>query len=287
MFKYNVEYDRDSLLKFCGSKQGQVGIIWGSGAPDVVICTAGGRHSKRAGYNDGPQGDGSWVYFGQGASGNQSPEKFANRLLVDGARTVLLFETREPAAREIREQGNYRKKYLFVGVFLVESWDVFVPKHGERTGDELLRFCLLPVELASLETANAASPNESGSSWAKFREKLSKEGNKPKRGKPSPSEYYTRSEAIKKYARWRAQGLCEMCGSFAPFCTKNDVPFLEVHHIHRLADDGPDLPENVAALCPNCHRELHLGAQSISLKEALLDTVSAKENALDAELIPR
>ncbi|MFC1652495.1 HNH endonuclease [Planctomycetota bacterium] len=36
--------------------------------------------------------------------------------------------------------------------------------------------------------------------------------------------------------------------------------FLEVHHLFRLADDGPDIPDNVAAICPNCHRELHYGA---------------------------
>ncbi|WP_342542729.1 HNH endonuclease signature motif containing protein [Paenisporosarcina sp. FSL H8-0542] len=36
-------------------------------------------------------------------------------------------------------------------------------------------------------------------------------------------------------------------------------PYLEVHHIKRLADNGEDSVENAIAVCPNCHRELHFG----------------------------
>ena len=34
-------------------------------------------------------------------------------------------------------------------------------------------------------------------------------------------------------------------------------PYLEPHHITRLADNGPDHPAKVIALCPNCHRKAH------------------------------
>jgi len=43
----------------------------------------------------------------------------------------------------------------------------------------------------------------------------------------------------------------------APFSNDSDGPYFEVHHIHRLADGGPDQPESVIALCPNCHRRAH------------------------------
>jgi hypothetical protein len=36
-------------------------------------------------------------------------------------------------------------------------------------------------------------------------------------------------------------------------------PFLETHHLIRLADGGPDTVENAVAVCPNCHRRLHYG----------------------------
>ncbi|WP_240698763.1 MULTISPECIES: HNH endonuclease [Vibrio] len=59
----------------------------------------------------------------------------------------------------------------------------------------------------------------------------------------------------------RAKGTCERCKSPAPFTRKShQTPYLEVHHIIRLADGGKDTIENTLALCPNCHRELHFGA---------------------------
>jgi hypothetical protein len=58
----------------------------------------------------------------------------------------------------------------------------------------------------------------------------------------------------------RANGICEKCGNEAPFRRATDgTPYLEVHHIMRLADGGKDTVENAIAVCPNCHRELHYG----------------------------
>jgi len=58
----------------------------------------------------------------------------------------------------------------------------------------------------------------------------------------------------------RAAGKCESCGRDAPFRRKaDDSPYLEVHHIVRLADNGSDSVENALALCPNCHRQRHFG----------------------------
>ncbi len=45
----------------------------------------------------------------------------------------------------------------------------------------------------------------------------------------------------------------------APFKRPDGSDYLEVHHIIFLADEGPDTTENVAALCPSCHRECHHG----------------------------
>ncbi len=58
----------------------------------------------------------------------------------------------------------------------------------------------------------------------------------------------------------RANGVCEKCKQDAPFVRKKDnTPYLEVHHIVRLASDGKDTVSNAIAVCPNCHRELHYG----------------------------
>lgn len=58
----------------------------------------------------------------------------------------------------------------------------------------------------------------------------------------------------------RANGICEKCGKEAPFRRASDgTPYLEVHHVKRLADGGEDTIENAIAVCPNCHRQLHFG----------------------------
>ena len=58
----------------------------------------------------------------------------------------------------------------------------------------------------------------------------------------------------------RATGVCESCGENAPFQRRADgSPYLEVHHLVRLADGGEDSTENAIAICPNCHRKMHFG----------------------------
>ena len=58
----------------------------------------------------------------------------------------------------------------------------------------------------------------------------------------------------------RAAGKCEGCNKAAPFVRASDSsPYLEVHHIVRLADGGEDTVGNAIALCPNCHRKAHYG----------------------------
>jgi hypothetical protein len=69
--------------------------------------------------------------------------------------------------------------------------------------------------------------------------------------------YRARSRAIRLYVLRRANGRCEGCDSPAPFRRIDGTPYLEPHHTTRLADDGPDHPAHVIAVCPNCHRRAH------------------------------
>ena len=57
-----------------------------------------------------------------------------------------------------------------------------------------------------------------------------------------------------------AKGYCDLCRAQAPFKRDSDgTPYLEVHHIVSLSKGGEDSLNNVVALCPNCHREMHHG----------------------------
>lgn len=71
---------------------------------------------------------------------------------------------------------------------------------------------------------------------------------------------YIRNPDVVVEVLLRANGVCERCNKKAPFIkASSGQPYLEVHHIIRLADGGNDTVENAIALCPNCHREAHFG----------------------------
>lgn len=115
-----------------------------------------------------------------------------------------------------------------------------------------------------------------GEKFRKEVSRLKKSGLKSRpEGKASPnrktSVCYTfeRLAVVVAYVENRAKGFCELCGNAAPFLRANGEPFLEVHHITPLSEDGADAVENAAALCPNCHRESHHGKNAPSLREVL------------------
>ena len=96
------------------------------------------------------------------------------------------------------------------------------------------------------------------------------QGNKKPKKHTTTSEQYERDPRVVAYAEERANGNCELCGKPAPFATEKGRPFLEVHHIIPLSEGGEDTTENVAALCPNCHRMCHYGTNTVELKVKLL-----------------
>ena len=51
-----------------------------------------------------------------------------------------------------------------------------------------------------------------------------------------------RSAAVREYVLARSTGVCEGCGTPAPFVTAQGAPYLEPHHTRRLSDGGPDHP---------------------------------------------
>lgn len=80
---------------------------------------------------------------------------------------------------------------------------------------------------------------------------------KPQSYRLTETKSIERDEYIKLYALERASGNCQLCEKPAPFLKKDGNPYLEVHHIDYLANKGSDTIDNVAALCPNCHRKMH------------------------------
>jgi len=72
------------------------------------------------------------------------------------------------------------------------------------------------------------------------------------------TKIYHRDPTIAAYAKKRANGYCQLCGEKAPFSDQNGDPYLECHHIDWLSKGGMDAIDNCVALCPNCHRKMHI-----------------------------
>jgi len=94
-------------------------------------------------------------------------------------------------------------------------------------------------------------------------------GNSKPLSKKIESTSIIRDPNVKAWVLINAKGVCENCGTKAPFETSSGIPYLEVHHVKKLADLGPDTPDNAVAVCPNCHRSLHYSHEKSLLVEAL------------------
>jgi len=70
--------------------------------------------------------------------------------------------------------------------------------------------------------------------------------------------HYQRDAFVAEYAKRWANGICQLCEQEAPFENINREPYLETHHIEWLAHGGEDTIYNTVALCPNCHKKMHV-----------------------------
>lgn len=84
---------------------------------------------------------------------------------------------------------------------------------------------------------------------------------------------YRRDPAVRAWVLQRARGICECCNAPAPFPDASGVPYLEIHHVRQLADGGSDRVSNAVALCPNCHRRMHFGADAVELASAMYERI--------------
>lgn len=80
---------------------------------------------------------------------------------------------------------------------------------------------------------------------------------------------FVRKPEVRQAALRRAGGRCEHCGDIG-FIMLDGMVFLETHHVIPLSEGGPDAVSNVAALCPNHHREAHFGAKRAAIRQKLI-----------------
>lgn len=161
-------------------------------------------------------------------------------------------------AGTMRKPGDTTKSIVKRRVLDPAPW--YVAKYDNATGDAVLvRGTRDPaVDQFSSPMVDAGSPAD---------------GDPTRR--TVTADTFVRNSAVRDAALQRAAGRCEYCGA-TPFVTLDGRVFLETHHIVPLADGGPDVASNVAAVCPNHHREAHHGAAAAHIRDTLLSRAAGR-----------
>lgn len=252
MFQIGKEYNRKRDIHDLYGGQRQGGISTPKNYPIIFLFTsdAGEQH----GYKDEYREDGVFWYTGEGQVGDMKMAS-GNKAILEHSKNnkvIHVFEYTKMA--HVRYIGSAE----CLGFHEETRPD---RKRNDRTA------IIFHLDINSVERKNSVS-EPPASYGTKDVRKLKKKSLKELRQealdaapnsatlKEKRETAYYRSQALKLYVIARSKGLCEGCGNAAPFKTKHG-PFLECHHLHRLADGGPDEPKNVVALCPNCHRRAH------------------------------
>lgn len=198
--------------------------------------------------------------LGEGATG-MGWEPFLHLAATAGVWTLMQGSTEVPYHRDSRPRSWAQLMKMADSASLV---DALQPGVGDST--------LIP-RLKALIGATSQKPTADPIVLAAAVEALKgKLGSEPPAGNLTPKlctgtrQSHERDPKVVRWVLDRAQGVCELCMKPAPFFKPGGEPFLEVHHVIHLAEDGPDNPENARGLCPNCHREVHLGVNRAELR---------------------
>jgi 5-methylcytosine-specific restriction protein A len=256
---------------FGGQRQG--GISTPAEHPVVLLFT--GEQGAQYGYHDGFQTDETFWYTGEGQVGDMQMVR-GNRAIRDHAaagRAMHLFQYVEPG----------RVRYMGEATYLDHHMQTAPDREGNQRQAIVFE---LDVDGAGeeAEAPNVAAPLPKTESklWGLPLDQLAAMAlQKPAPAAPAAERKrvtYVRSQAVRVYVLRRAAGVCEGCNEPAPFTNRVGQPYLEPHHIRRVADGGPDHPRWVTALCPNCHRRVHYGTDGVEFNRVLGKRVGELEH---------
>ncbi|PNA00002.1 restriction endonuclease [Pseudomonas sp. FW305-17] len=208
-------------------------------------------------YDDRWEGD-IFHYTGMGQHGNQSLRSAQNKTLNESPTNKIkihLFEVFEP------------KQYTYIGEVILVG-DAYEEKQYDARMN-LRNVWVFPLKLCASDAPKIPASSllnvikEKEKKIRKFSDVEIEENALRTQQllvsrRHTEAPYYLRSIWVAEFAKRRAKGNCELCTKPAPFERRNGEPYLETHHIHWLASGGADSVENTVALCPNCHRRMHI-----------------------------
>ena len=258
-FKVGQQYVRMDLHEVCGGNH-QPGI---SPVTDLSAIFLFGSPTKNE-----PEYEDKWLpndHFrltGVGREGDQlwkgSPNKsLANHEKDD--RRVFLFE---------RIPGEKPTVVTYVGEFEYVTHEERQLLDRNRETRRAYQFELRPVDGETVELPDDVDELDLASLYQQAK-RAAGSGTSTRPARSNKETDTIRSNVVRKFALREADGVCQGCNNPAPFDKRNGDPYLEVHHVTRVSDEGPDHPDNVIALCPNCHSEVHNGKKGDELNERL------------------
>ena len=247
----------DIHSRFGGSPQ--EGICPSADWPVIFVFT--GTIGSHAFYSDERLSDGSLRYSGRGQVGDMA-FTHGNRALRDHAATgkdVLVFEALGKS-----------QPVRYLGQFVCADWQYRQQPDRNGAQRQAIVFDLVPIDALQVhEQEDARQGPPAARTLSDLRTAaLAAGGQAPAKGQATRT-VYERSRDVREYVLARANGQCEACQSEAPFKNLAGTPYLEAHHIRRVSDGGLDLPQFVAAICPNCHRRAHYSVDAKAFNETL------------------
>lgn len=199
--------------------------------------------------------DGILHYTGMGRTGDQQLTS-QNKTLNDAKKlgiTVYLFEVRSP------------KEYTFLGPVEV-CGEVYRSKQTDDTGAvrTVLVFPLkviaskppIPLKILEAKATTLSKAAHKRPTQQLIQRALVAQGAAGKQ--TVVTSYFSRNQDLVELVKRKANGICALCNHRAPFTNAQGEPYLEVHHIAWLSQGGEDSLVNTVALCPNCHRKMHV-----------------------------
>lgn len=258
-FEVGEEYKRTEIHDEYGGTR-YSGIAPCRESPYVFLFS--GESGEAYGYEDEFLDDGTFLYTGEGQEGDMTWDR-GNRAIRD----------HEADGRQLHLFESHGDGYVtYVGEYEFErSKREELP---DRNGDmrNAIRFLLVPAGGREIDIG-ADDPDDLTEEELYEKAKESARDSSGDTGTTTSRTTYSRSELLKRFARRAADGVCQGCGEDAPFVDGSGAPFLEVHHLFRRSDGGADDPDNVVALCPNCHRRAHYGREGEKFNTELIGRV--------------
>ncbi|MFJ5843959.1 HNH endonuclease [Streptomyces sp. NPDC092903] len=290
--------DRDAIWRvYGGQKMAGIGCL-----ADGILSAFS---DDKGPYADGRIPDTNWIaYVGDGLSGDQK--------MTDGNELMAAYQA------DGRPLRYWHKPYQ--GQFSFETWAVIVQRRrrwGIGEDKEWRReflWVLAPVPSPERETwppevvtALEADTGELHDDTTDYRpgdvdpkerdttesdrdayKRLAEraEANAKRRGqlkRPTNADRYVRDPSARAAVIRRSKGDCESptCEGHPKERTTAGLPILQVDHVRDLTKNGPDVPWNMIALCPNCHALKTYGENRKNLQSLL----AAKAKQLHEEEI--